>query len=49
MTAEERLQAIEVVLPRLRQLAKDGELDGDYFEDVDKAAELLEAIVEAFE
>lgn len=47
MTALDLLSQIEKALPRLRELAAAGELAG-YEDDLDRAAELLVALVEAF-
>jgi len=49
VTATELLDKIEHLLPELRRLAHLGELEGDYWPDLDRAAELLEGVVEAFE
>lgn len=48
MTALDLLSQIEKALPELRRLAQAGELDG-YEDDLDRAAELLVAVVEAFQ
>lgn len=49
MTAIDLLNKIEELLPRLREIAKTGDLDSYYFGDLDEALELLEAVVEAAE
>jgi len=48
MNALDLLSQIEQALPRLRELAAAGDLD-DYEDDLDRAAELLAAVVEAFQ
>lgn len=49
MNAAALLDKIESLLPELRRLAHDGELEGDYWPDLDRASELLKGVVEAFE
>jgi len=49
MTATELLDKIESLLPELRRLANDGELENDYWTDLEECADLLEGVVEAFE
>lgn len=48
MNALDLLSQIEDALPRLRQLAQAGDLD-NYEDDLDRAAELLVAVVEAYQ
>ncbi|NLX99926.1 MAG: hypothetical protein GXY83_27830 [Rhodopirellula sp.] len=48
MNALDLLRTIEKALPELRRLAVAGDLD-DYEDDLDRAAELLVAVVEAFQ
>jgi len=47
MNALDMLRTIEKTLPELRRLAAAGDLDG-YEDDLDRAAELLVAVVDAF-
>lgn len=49
MTATALLDKIESLLPELRRLAHLGELEDDYWLDINQAAELLDGVVEAFE
>ena len=46
--AAELLEQIQVLLPRLLELDAAGDLDGDYWFDLDDAHELLAGVVEAF-
>lgn len=45
MTAAALLDKIESLLPELRRLAHVAELEGDYWPDLDQAAQLLEGVV----
>ena len=49
MTASELLDKIDGLIPLLRELADAGELEGDYWPDLDHSAELLEGVVQAFD